>query len=88
MQCRSDCGACCIAPSIREPYYGMPDGKPAGQVCVHLGDDRSCGLFDDPRRPKCCGQFQAELWVCGENREQALEILERLERETHGVYTE
>ncbi len=66
----------------------MPDGKPAGQVCVHLGDDRRCGLFDDPRRPKCCGQFQAELWVCGENREQALEILERLERETHGVYTE
>lgn len=66
----------------------MPQGKPAGHACVHLGDDRRCGLFNDPRRPTCCGQFQAEPWVCGESRQQALEILERLERETDGVYCE
>ncbi|MGO2368564.1 MAG: YkgJ family cysteine cluster protein, partial [Serratia sp. (in: enterobacteria)] len=29
MDCRADCGACCIAPSISSPIPGMPNGKPA-----------------------------------------------------------
>ncbi|MBF7801077.1 YkgJ family cysteine cluster protein, partial [Klebsiella pneumoniae] len=29
MECRTDCGACCIAPSISSPIPGMPQGKPA-----------------------------------------------------------
>ncbi|HAI50813.1 MAG TPA: zinc/iron-chelating domain-containing protein, partial [Enterobacteriaceae bacterium] len=28
MECRPDCGACCIAPSISTPIPGMPHGKP------------------------------------------------------------
>ncbi|MBV6674737.1 YkgJ family cysteine cluster protein, partial [Klebsiella pneumoniae] len=24
MECRTDCGACCIAPSISSPIPGMP----------------------------------------------------------------
>ncbi|HFY5777145.1 TPA: YkgJ family cysteine cluster protein, partial [Salmonella enterica subsp. enterica serovar Typhimurium] len=27
MDCRSGCGACCIAPSISSPIPGMPYGK-------------------------------------------------------------
>lgn len=75
MQCREACGACCIAPSIARPYHGMPQGKPAGEACVHLDDAMRCGLFDDPRRPLFCASFTAEPVVCGTSREQALRIL-------------
>ena len=85
MQCREACGACCVAPAISRPYYGMPRGKPAGEACVHLDDNRRCGLFNDPRRPQCCSQFQAEPSVCGDSREQALRILAALEESTRPV---
>jgi hypothetical protein len=39
-----------------------------------------CGLFGDPRRPACCEAFLPEPLVCGENRIEALAILERWER--------
>ncbi len=79
MQCRSACGACCIAPSITRPFHGMPQGKPAGVRCVHLDDAMNCGLFDDPRRPAVCADFQAESAICGDSREQALHLLDALE---------
>ena len=71
MQCRANCGACCVAPSISAGFYGMPDGKPAGVACVHLDANRACRLFGDPRRPPVCAAFIAEPWICGENRQQA-----------------
>ena len=80
MQCREACGACCIAPSIARPFHGMPLGKPAGQPCVHLQPDRRCGLLGDPRRPDCCAAFLPEPQACGDNRVQALAILEAWER--------
>lgn len=79
MQCRSDCGACCIAISINRPYYGMPNGKPAGVACVHLSPAMRCGVFGDARRPAVCDAFKAEAEYCGENREQALQRLAQLE---------
>ena len=79
MQCREGCGACCIAPSISKPYYGMPRGKAAGERCIHLDADLRCELFGDPRRPRFCATFDAEPAVCGDNRQQALEILAELE---------
>jgi len=82
MDCRAQCGACCIAPAITQPYFGMPEGKKAGQQCVHLGEDYRCALFTDPRRPECCNKFQAEEWCCGQTREEALAILEFLEVST------
>jgi len=82
MECRNYCGACCIAPSISRPYHGMPEGKAAGQRCVHLDADFRCGLFGDPRRPKFCSTFKPEPDICGESREQALLILAELERFT------
>ncbi|KAA1190011.1 YkgJ family cysteine cluster protein [Pseudohalioglobus sediminis] len=80
MQCRTGCGACCIAPSIAQPFHGMPAGKPAGVACVHLTTEMSCLLFGDPRRPRLCDAFQAEPAVCGESREQALVMIGELER--------
>ncbi len=79
MQCREGCGACCIAPAITKPFYGMPQGKPAGTRCVHLNSALGCDLFNDPRRPAVCGAFQAEPAFCGNNRDEALLILADLE---------
>ena len=79
MPCRSACGACCIAPSINRPFYGMPQGKPAGVSCVHLSETMACRLFGDVRRPTLCDAFTAERETCGDSREQALVILAQLE---------
>ena len=79
MECRIGCGACCIAPSISSPIPGMPDGKPAGVRCIHLTKDYTCGIYDRPDRPEVCDKFKADPAVCGENREEALELLSMLE---------
>ena len=82
MECRAGCGACCIAPSINNPMPGMPAGKPAGVRCIQLDEDCHCRLFAQPERPALCAQFQAELSVCGDAREQALELITLLELAT------
>ncbi|MDR3418001.1 MAG: YkgJ family cysteine cluster protein [Nevskia sp.] len=82
MQCRTGCGACCIAPSISSPIPGMPQGKAAGVRCVQLDGADRCRLFGDPRRPVVCSSLRPGREMCGETREQALVYLERLERAT------
>lgn len=79
MQCRTDCGACCIAISIHRPFHGMPGGKPAGVPCVHLSPAMRCGLHGDARRPPVCAAFMPEREYCGDTREQALQRLAQLE---------
>lgn len=79
MECRIGCGACCIAPSISSPIPGMPDGKPAGVRCIHLTVDYTCGIYESHDRPEVCDKFQADPAVCGESREEALELLSMLE---------
>jgi len=82
MQCRPFCGACCIAPSISSPIPGMPNGKAAGETCIHLLTDWRCNIFTDPARPKVCADFKADVEVCGHNRERALINLIDLENST------
>ncbi len=82
MECRAACGACCIAPSITQPFFGMPEGKPAGVRCVHLDEALRCELFSDPRRPALCSSFAAEDWLCGSDRQAALDNLAVLEVQT------
>lgn len=82
MECRSHCGACCIAPSISSPIPGMPNGKPAGVRCVQLGDDFRCALFGRPERPAVCVSLRPSESMCGANRAEALEFLARLEAAT------
>jgi hypothetical protein len=60
----------------------MPDGKPAGVHCINMDESYRCRLFGKPERPLLCEQFQAEASVCGENREQALELITLLELAT------
>ena len=82
MECRTGCGACCIVISIGQPFYGMPEGKPAGVPCVHLGVDRGCDLYEDARRPELCDAFEAQPTYCGNNTEQAFARLAELELQT------
>lgn len=79
MDCRANCGACCIAPSISSPIPGMPNGKPAGVRCIHLTEDYRCAIFESIDRPSVCGGFMAELLICGNSRLEALNILAELE---------
>ncbi|HBJ68085.1 YkgJ family cysteine cluster protein [Alcaligenes phenolicus] len=79
MICRSECGACCIAPSISSPIPGMPHGKPAGVPCVQLDEQLRCRIFGQPERPACCSGLQASSEMCGEKREDALIWLTELE---------
>ena len=83
MNCRINCGACCIAPSISSSIPGMPEGKPAGIRCIHLTEDFKCAIFSDPERPKVCADFKAEFQICGNSREEALQNLTNLE---NGVF--
>jgi Fe-S-cluster containining protein len=82
MDCRSSCGACCIAPSINSPIPGMPHGKPAGVRCVQLLDDMRCAIFGRPERPAFCGGIQPSQEMCGDDRTYALQWLHKLEIET------
>ena len=78
MDCRTDCGACCIELSVSSPIPGMPDGKPAGVRCIHLTDDSRCAIYNSAGRPQVCTDFKAEPEFCGKNREEALRILKSL----------
>jgi len=82
MECRAQCGACCIAPSITSRIPGMPYGKPAGIPCVQLDDDHRCRLFGQPERPAFCRSLRPSMEMCGTNPAEALAHLDALERLT------
>jgi len=82
MDCRSHCGACCIAPSITSPIPGMPHGKPAGVRCIQLDDDNHCKIFTSPLRPAVCAGLKPQREMCAESREEALIYLLELEAAT------
>ena len=74
MECRPDCGACCIYPSISSAIPGMPLGKPAGLRCIQLTDDLKCALFGHPSRPAVCIGFKPDLLFCGNSAEDARKV--------------
>lgn len=82
MDCRSGCGACCIAPSISSPIPGMPHGKPAGIPCVQLLPDYRCALFGRPERPVVCSSLHPTGEMCGADQAEALATLTALELAT------
>jgi Fe-S-cluster containining protein len=75
MNCRENCGACCIALSISSPIPGMPDGKRAGERCINLLEDYRCSIYNDHGYPGVCAGFNAEREFCGNNRDEAMQIL-------------
>ncbi|MBA3459327.1 MAG: YkgJ family cysteine cluster protein [Deltaproteobacteria bacterium] len=82
MDCRSGCGACCIAPSISAPMPGFPAGKLAGVRCPHLTADIRCALFGTPERPRVCAELRPQPEMCGGSAEEAMATLARWEQLT------
>jgi len=60
----------------------MPNGKVAGERCIHLLKNNFCALFNSPNRPEVCGSYLAEEWLCGGSREEALHNIMELEAAT------
>ena len=79
MNCRADCGACCIAPSITSPIPGMPHGKKAGERCVQLLPDLRCAIFGRPERPAFCVSLRPSQEMCGASTAEAMASLNALE---------
>lgn len=82
MQCRSNCGACCTAPSISTPIPGMPHGKPANTPCIQLDEQQRCKIFTSPLRPAVCASLKPDADMCNTNREEAITWLLLLEEQT------
>lgn len=82
LDCRPECGACCIAPSISSPIPGMSGGKPAGIPCIQLLPDYRCALFGRPERPAVCVSLRPTESMCGRSREEAMVHLLALEAAT------
>ncbi|HPG73352.1 MAG TPA: hypothetical protein PLM49_03610 [Bacteroidales bacterium] len=57
----------------------MPQGKPAGLRCIHLSNDLLCNLIDSPERPTVCRNFNFDPIICGNSRQEAIEIMTSLE---------
>ncbi|MDP2416721.1 MAG: YkgJ family cysteine cluster protein [Hydrogenophaga sp.] len=82
MDCRPGCAACCTAPSISSPMPGLPNGKAPGVPCPHLDSELRCQLFGQPERPAVCSSLRPSADMCGNDREQAMRFLDRLEQAT------
>lgn len=82
MQCRSNCGACCTAPSISTPIPGMPHGKAANTPCIQLDEQQRCKIFTSPLRPAVCASLKPDADMCKTNREEAITWLLLLEEQT------
>ena len=80
--CRPGCGACCVAISISSPIPGMENGKPAGIRCINLDKNNMCLLFGQKERPRVCVSLIPSKEMCGNNYEEAVKYLEKIEKET------
>ncbi|QZA76813.1 YkgJ family cysteine cluster protein [Deefgea tanakiae] len=78
-QCRPQCAACCTAPSISSPIPGMPNGKPAGVLCIQLDEQLGCKIFGQPERPAVCAGLQPSFEMCGNSKTEAMFFLTQLE---------
>lgn len=63
----------------------MPNGKPAGVPCIQLDDEFRCKIFGQTDRPDVCANFAAVEYVCGENRIQAIDVLNEMENATQPI---
>lgn len=80
-ECRPQCAACCIVPSISSPIPGMPAGKAANQACIQLDEALRCKIFAQERRPLVCMSLSPEPEMCGDSREHAMRFLAHMERQ-------
>lgn len=82
MECRSNCGACCIIPSISTKTRLLPEGKPSFVPCIHLDESLRCKIFFEKERPKVCASLTPTEEMCGTCKDDAMRYLTWLEEET------
>jgi Fe-S-cluster containining protein len=82
MVCREGCGACCIAISISSPLPGMPEGKKAGERCIHLDENNICLIHNKPDYPLVCKNLKPSREMCGDSYDDAYNYLVNLENLT------
>lgn len=73
--CRTDYGACSIAPSISSPIPGMPHGKLANVKSVQLADNFMCKIVTSPLRTCVCASLQANRKMCFTHRDAAFYLI-------------
>ena len=78
MDCRPNCGACCIFLSISLVIPGMPKGKPASVKCTQLDGNLNCRIFNSPDWPKVSSGFNAEKIISGNSSQVAYSIIASL----------
>ena len=82
MQCRPNCGACCIVPSISTKTSLLPEGKLAHTPCIHLDEVYRCKIFNHTDRPQVCASLKPTIEMCGTSRVEAMAYLTWLEEAT------
>ena len=75
MECHSNCGHCCVLLNITTPILGHPNGKKIGERCVNLDETNRCSIHGTSKYPAVCAGFLAEKDFCGDNEQEAKEIL-------------
>lgn len=61
----------------------MPDGKPAGVVCINLDlENYQCKIWGTDQYPPLCRDFRPDILVCGESRQEAIQLITHLELTT------
>jgi Fe-S-cluster containining protein len=63
---------------MSSPIPGMPNGRASGERCIQLDENNRCMIYNDPKRPKVCIEFEPNIEFCGTNSEEAFEILNKL----------
>ena len=83
MECRPNCGACCIATSIEGAIPGMPEGKPAGVPCVNLDTTTmACRIWERDDYPALCRAYTPTEAYCGGSANEAIRLIGELEEAT------
>ena len=60
----------------------MVAGKPSGARCIHLDNGNLCLLWGSTRRPDFCDHFSPSPGTCGNNQEEAMRLIDLLDRAT------
>jgi hypothetical protein len=61
----------------------MPQGKPAGVACINLDlESYRCRIWGTDEYPPLCRNFKPCESVCGESRQEAIDLIDRLELST------
>ncbi|WP_407349867.1 Fe-S-cluster oxidoreductase [Congregibacter variabilis] len=63
----------------------MPQGKPAGVVCVNLNsaaNNYRCKIWGTADYPAVCAKFAPQIDTCGASRDEAIQLLSLMELHT------